>query len=193
MNKQNRIGILVFIFFILALCAYGYYEIVLKQEINGSTLIDNPTSKDISVKIDEDVYQITAKNYLKVSLEPGIHTISCEEMGINNQKINLEPTEFGVINPTKSKYMIYNIIYTQKDLREQFKPYNVEGREIYSLLDAPIVTTDLFIPDRTLGKGNLDDQDPGFDTYNKFNQDYSYLTKIFRLNDFFEFYDKNNQ
>ncbi|RZK15625.1 MAG: hypothetical protein EOO86_16310 [Pedobacter sp.] len=89
--------------------------------------------------------------------------------------------------------MIYNIIYTKKDLSSKFKAYQVEGKEIYSLLGEPEVTTALFIPDRTLGKGNIDDKEPAFENYNRINQDYAFLTKIFRLNDFFEFYDKNNK
>lgn len=191
-KKITRAHIFLLVVLIAAFAGYGYYEVVWKVKINGSTLIDNPTAKILSVTIDEETYEVPANSFLKVDLNPGHHRIDCQAYNITGD-LNISPVEYGVVNPTKSKYVIYNIIYTQKDLKSQFKPYQVEGKEIYSLLGAPELTSDLFIPDRTMGKGNIDDQEPSFDSYNKMNQDYAYLTKIFRLNDFFEFYDKNNK
>ncbi|RZL51263.1 MAG: hypothetical protein EOP00_00150 [Pedobacter sp.] len=192
-KKLTKAHILLLMFVVVAFVGYGYYELVLKTKINGSTLIDNPTNKNLLVRIDNKPYEVPANSYLKVDLPKGKHKIECQSYQIKDEELNLDPTEYGVINPTKSKYVIYNIIYTQKDLRDQFKPYQVDGREIYSLLGAPEVSTKLFIPDRTLGKGNIDDKEPSVESYNKMNQDYSYLTKIFRLKDFFEFYHKNNK
>lgn len=193
-NKKLTKGhIVIILLFVAALFAYGYYEVVLKAKLNGATLIDNPTAKAINVKIDGQEYAVPANSYVGVELELGHHKIDCEAYGLVDQDLHLDPTEYGVINPTKSKYVIYNIIYTKKDLRDQFKPYQVEGKEVYSLLGEPQVTTDLFIPDRTLGKGNIDTKEPSSESYNKMNQDYAYLMKIFRLKDFFEFYDKNNK
>ncbi|WP_113654639.1 hypothetical protein [Pedobacter namyangjuensis] len=192
-KKLTKAHFIIFGLMILAFAAYGYYELVLKTKLNGATLIDNPTAQAISVKIDGKTYEIPANSFVKAELEIGAHKIDCQAFGIVNQDLTLEPTEYGVINPTKSKYVTYNIIFTKKDLRDQFKPYDVEGREIYSLLGAPEVSTALFIPDRTLGKGNIDVKEPSTQTYNKMNQDYAYLSKIFRLKEFFEFYDKNNK
>lgn len=191
-KKLSTGGILVLLFVVLAFVGYGYYELVWKAKINGSTLIDNPTNKALVVTIEDQQYEVPANTFLKVDLEIGHHKIDCKDYNIAGEDLYLDPTEYGVINPTKSKYVIYNIIYTKKDLKSQFKAYAVEGREIYSLLGKPEVTTDLFIPDRTMGKGNIDDEQPDFENYNRINQDYSYLTKIFRLNDFFKFYDNNN-
>lgn len=191
-KKLTKAHILIILLFIGALFAYGYYEVVLKAKLNGATLIDNPTAKAIVVKIDGSEYTVPANSYIDVELALGHHKIDCKAYNLVGQDLHLDPTEYGVINPTRSKYVIYNIIYTKKDLRDQFRPYQVEGREVYSLLDEPEVTTDLFIPDRTLGKGNIDTAEPSSESYNKMNQDYAYLTKIFRLQDFFEFYDKNN-
>ncbi|WP_316796986.1 hypothetical protein [Pedobacter agri] len=192
-KKNTAAGILVLLFVILAFVGYGFYELVWKAKLNGATLIDNPTNKVISVSIDGKGYEVPANIYIKVNLEIGTHKIDCKAYDISNQDLNLEPTEYGVVNPTKSKYVIYNIIYTKKDLKREFKPYQVEGREIFSLLGEPVLTTNLFIPDRTFGKGNIDNEEPAFENYNRINQDYSFLSKIFRLNDFFKFYDKNNK
>ncbi|RZL44941.1 MAG: hypothetical protein EOP00_18610 [Pedobacter sp.] len=196
-NQEKRKFTKAHIFLLLGMLVifigYGYYEVVWKAKINGSTLIDNPTAKNLSVTIDDKTYEVPANSFLKVDLVTGHHKIDCKAYNLNGADLNIEPVEHGVINPTKAKYVIYNIIYTEKDLKSQFKPYQIEGREIYSLLGEPTVKTDLFIADLTMGKGNIDDKEPSFESYNRINQDYSYLTKIFRLNDFFEFYDKNNK
>ena len=194
-QTQNTKKIIIVVVLALVLFgAYGYYEVVLKSKINGSTLIDNPTDAAITVTLDGKNYTIPAHQYVGVKdVALGSHTLSCQQSGIKDQKFEIGPVVYGVINPTHSKYMIYNMIYTQKDLKSQFKPYQVEGREIYSLIDAPQVLTDLFIPDRTLGKGNIDDKEPATQDYNAISQDYSFLTKIFRLQDFFSYYDKNNK
>lgn len=192
-KKITKGHILLLLVVLVVFVGYGYYEVVWKAKLNGATLIDNPTNKALAVKIDDKSYEIPARSFLKVELPIGPHKLDCVAYNLKGVNLNLDPTEYGVINPTKSKYVIYNIIYTEKDLKDQFKPYQVEGREIYSLLGEPVVTTDLFIPDRTLGKGNIDNKEPAFENYNRINQDYSFLAKIFRLNDFFEFYDKNNK
>ncbi|RZJ65835.1 MAG: hypothetical protein EOO47_25645 [Flavobacterium sp.] len=192
-KKLTKAHFIIFGLMLFAFIGYGYYELVLKAKLNGATLIDNPTAQAINVKIDDQTYDVPANSFIKVELALGMHKIDCKAFGIENQDLNLDPTEYGVINPTKSKYVTYNIIYTKKDLKDQFKPYQVEGREIYSLLGEPEVSTALFIPDRTLGKGNIDVKEPSSETYNKVNQDYAYLSKIFRLKDFFEFYDENNK
>lgn len=171
--------------------AYFYYDIFLKQKINGSLLIDNPTNRTISVQIDGNSYQVPPHQYVKADgVSLGKHKISCQECGLSNEDLNINPVEYGVINPTKSKYVIYNIVYTQKDLRSEFKPYQVEGREVYSSTGKPEVLTDLFIPDRTLGNGNIDDETPSSQSYERFTQNQSVLSKIFRINDFFTFYDQ---
>ncbi|MCX3263547.1 hypothetical protein [Pedobacter agri] len=192
-KKLTKAHIFLLVGVLAAFIIYGLYEVVWKTKLNGTTLIDNPTGKPLAVTIDGTDYEIPANSFEKIDLEIGHHKISCKAYQIADQDLHLDPTEYGVINPTKSKYVIYNIIYTKKDLSSKFKAYQVEGKEIYSLLGEPEVTTALFIPDRTLGKGNIDDKEPAFENYNRVNQDYAFLTKIFRLNDFFEFYDKNNK
>lgn len=192
-KKLTKAHLFLLVGMVAVFIAYGFYEVVWKAKLNGTTIIDNPTSKPLALSIDGTDYEIPANSFEKIDLEIGHHKINCEAYQISDQDLHLDPTEYGVINPTKSKYVIYNIIYTKKDLSSKFKAYQVEGKEVYSLLGEPEVTTALFIPDRTLGKGNIDDKEPAFENYNRINQDYAFLTKIFRLNDFFEFYDKNNK
>lgn len=192
-KKFTKAHLALILVMLAVFIGYGYYEVVWKAKLNGSTLIDNPTAQDLSLSIDGQAYEVPANSHIKVDLALGQHKIDCKAYHIKNEDLNIDPVVYGVVNPTKSKYVIYNIIYTEKDLKDQFKPYQIEGREIYSLLGKPEVSTDLFIPDRTMGKGNIDDKEPAFENYSRINQDYAYLTKIFRLKDFFEFYDKNNK
>jgi len=195
-NEKKKLtlkSLLPILLIVVLMGGYGYYDLVLKAKLTGSTLIDNPTTQAINVTIDDKSYTVPANSYEKISITQGIHHISCKEHGINNQELNIENIEYGIINPTKSKYVIYNMIYTEKDLSDQFKPYQIEGREIYSLLGEPEVTSALFIPDVTMGKGNIDDKAPSFQNYNRISQDYAFQAKIFRLKDFFEFYDKENK
>jgi len=128
-KKLTTGGILVLLFVVLAFVGYGYYELVWKAKINGSTLIDNPTNKALIVTIDNQQYEVPANTFLKVDLEMGHHKIDCKDYNIAGEDLYLHPTEYSVINPTKSTYVIYNIIYTKKDLKSQFKAYAVEGRE----------------------------------------------------------------
>jgi len=194
MEKENKKPslqktIIIICLMVLVVGIWAYVELREK----GATFIDNPTSQNIVVQIDSKTYQVPAGQFVKADVSLGKHTLTCQATGLDNSELIIDPCKQGVINPTKSKYVIYNIIYSEKDLRSQFKPYQVEGREIYSLLGAPEVMDALFIPDRTMGNGgNIDVKEPSIKSYNRLNQDYSFLVKIFRLNDFFEFYDKNN-
>lgn len=191
-NKKMSLksGLSILLIVVVVLGGWAYFELREK----GATYIDNPGKHDITVQIDDKTYQVPAGQFIKAEVSLGEHKLSCREMGIANETFQVDPCKQGVINPTRSKYVIYNIIYTEKDLRAQFKPYEVEGKEVYSLLGAPEVTNALFVPDRTMGNGgNIDVKEPSVKSYSRLNQDYSFLTKIFRLKDFFEFYDKQNQ
>lgn len=187
MRKNVAVSIISFILVVMSSCS-------LFDE--GTTLIDNPTSEDIDVTVDDKTYTIPTRQYKKIDIkEEGIHYVTCDKYGLNKAEVSFEKagTKAGVINPTKSEYIIYYIIFTEKNLSSKFKPYDVRGHEIYSMFDAPEITTDLFIPDKTMGKGNLDNKIPKSMDYNRLNQDYAFLRKIFRLDDFFEFYAENNK
>ena len=189
-NKKLSLQKIIIIICLMVLTVGIWAYIELREK--GATFIDNPTSQNIIVQIDDKTHQVPAGQFVKVDVSLGKHTLTCRETGLENAELVIDPCKQGVINPTKSKYVIYYIIYAEKDLRSRFKPYEVEGREIYSLMGAPTVTDELFIPDRTMGNGgNIDVKEPSKKSYNKANQDYSFLVKIFRLEDFFEFYDKN--
>jgi hypothetical protein len=185
-----RKTIIIILLMILVIGIWAYVELREK----GAALIDNPSTQNISVQIDNQTYQVPAGQFVKADVEVGKHRLTCRETGLENEELTISPCKQGIINPTKSKYVIYCIIYAEKDISSQFKPYQVEGREIYSLMGAPEVTNALFIPDMTMGNGgNIDIKEPSKKSYNKLSLDYAFLVKIFRLQDFFEFYDKNNK
>lgn len=158
---------------------------------SGHYLIDNPTEDTIKVYLDGQEYELAGKEYIKVKLEKGIHTVSSEKNGekiLNEEKFEISDEKSGLINPTKSEYIIYNIIYAKNsNIQSKFKGYEVDGREVYSLLGEPELLDSLFIEDRTQGKGNIDKTPPKM---MKITGEYSFLMKIFRKDDFFEFYDE---
>lgn len=191
-TKKPRIKSVLFIILTLLVVLGGWAYFELREK--GATFIDNPTSEDITVQIDDKTYQVPAGQFVAAEVSLGTHKLNCRETGIENVTLMIEPCKQGVINPTRSKYVIYNIIYTEKDLSAEFKPYQVEGHEIYSLLGEPELTDALFVPDRTMGNGgNIDVKEPSVKSYSRLNQDYSFLTKIFRLKEFFAFYDQHNK
>ena len=159
---------------------------------NGHYILDNPTDENIKVYIDSTEYNLKPKEFIKVKLKTGNHTVSAEKNGtkiLDNETFKIGDIPAGLINPTKNDYVIYYIIYTKdSNLQNDFKPYEIDGKEIYSLLDSPEVTNGLFIEDRTLGKGNIDKNPP---KTMKINGKYSFFMKIFRKDDFFKFYDEH--
>lgn len=152
-------------------------------------LIDNPTNSNIKVYIDNKEYNIGAKKYLRVKLIRGKHRISSEKDGIKileNENFiipNQTEAQDALINPTKSQYIIYPLLYSKdSNIKREFKAYDLEGNEVLSYYGKPVLTDNLFIFD-LFGKGNID----------KEVKEYSssvIQNKIFRKEDFFEFYNK---
>ena len=155
-------------------------------------LIDNPADEILKVYIDDKEYELKAKEYIKIDLKKGVHKISAEKSGkkiLDNENFEIKDIPAGLINPAKNEYIIYNIIYAKNpDIMNEFQSYEIDGKEVYSLLGEPEITDSLFIEDRTLGKGNIDKKPP---KTMKITGKYTFLMKIFRKDDFFQFYNEN--
>lgn len=188
MKNLKKIGIVVLL--LAAFGIYAWYDIIGKQQLNGKLLLDNPTSQLLKVTIDNARYEVPPKSFISINLEKGKHNIS----GIGTFTIAEIP--YGVINPTKSKYIIYDIVYSQSDeVTKAFKPYNIDGKEIYAYHE-PKLSTDIFIEDLTMGNGgNLDQETNNLrGGFNRFNQnEVQGVLKIFRLPEFFVWYEEQNK
>ncbi|GAB3092429.1 hypothetical protein [Lysobacter terrae] len=185
----------------------GYFYYDLNEPVrNAVVLIDNPENVQLKVKVDGTEYSIPGNTFVRTDIGVGMHTVEAhrgQQVVLPAQKMDIEGFEWGdkrlaagVINPTRSKYVIYNVVRTADDsvfdsLRDEFERYEVEGREIYSYGGAPKVVDALFIADFG-GNGNLNvDPDEGW--FSRFdNVKYTVRPKIFRLSDFFAFYDAHN-
>lgn len=192
---KNKLSKIVIIFLLLLGFGTWFYFDTLNSP-NNAIVIDNPTNETISVIIDSKNYTIDKNNFHPIILEKGTHKISCTTSNINNEFFEIKDIPYGVINPTKSKYIIYPIVYAESDeIKKDFKPYMIEGKEIYAYGGEPKVTTSLFIEDYTMGnEGNICNEIPTTKSWNRIStQENAILLRIFRLNDFFEFYDKNNK
>ena len=76
---------------------------------------------------------------------------------------------YGIINPTKSKYIRYYFVYARNLDKNRFVLYKIEDMEVYAIHE-PEILTDLFIEDRTNGNnGNIDKDIPDFKELNNFN------------------------
>ena len=181
--KTRKGKILVITFLIIAFGAYIYYDLFGKTAINGTLLIDNPTNEILKVTIDKNRWEIQPHKWQEITLEKGEHNIA----GIG--KFTIDEISYGVINPTRSKYITYNFVYSANPESQDFKPYQVDGKEIYCAGGEPQVSSDLFIPDVTLGNGNIDDEVPSTQDLNHFNSNgQRVFVKLFRMNDFLEYY-----
>ena len=78
-----------------------------------SAEIDNPTEEAITFKLDGKDYTLEPKTSQVIKLPKGEHTL--EYLGETTKFTKKAPkfldTDYSVINPTKSLYVLYNEIY----------------------------------------------------------------------------------
>lgn len=168
-----------------------FYTFIINRSARGLLLIDNPMSYEINVQIGDQEFKVPAYDYVSIDLDEGKYNLTCKETGIINQPFEIKPVKYGVINPTKSKYIIYNIVSTKKEARETLKPTNFEGKEIfyYPPLGKPEATTSLFVADLSEGPGNINMKETKPKDFVKFDENHSYVRKIYREKDFNKFWE----
>ena len=162
-------------------------------------IIDNPTDEKIEVYIGNNKYVIKPKKYIIAKLD-GRLVLSTK---VNGEFIvEDEPFEItypsGMINPTKSEYVVYDIPYESNykvfngfsNYEEDLKKPDAEEKMNEGTMPrpAPVVTNDIFIEDVTFGLGNVNKKVPKVKKASRLN--YSFLRKIFRMEDFLKFADE---
>ncbi len=111
------------------------------------------------------------KTYINITLSKGKHKLSCKQSNVADETFSIEDLPYGIINPTKSKYIRYYFVYARNLDKNRFVPYKIEDMEVYAIHE-PEILTDLFIEDRTNGNdGNIDKDIPDFKELNNFNPD----------------------
>lgn len=115
----TKFGIIAVVALIAAGGAYFYAMDKLKNIV-----IDNPTSAEIVVKIDETEYKIPANGSVNAKISYGKHsaTLNGENVGefehakqnISSLILNFFDLKASVINPTKTQYVIVTEVYSTR-------------------------------------------------------------------------------
>lgn len=160
-------------------------------------IVDNPTSENIIVKIDNKEFTIEPLQDIEVSLYPGKHTviIGDKEIGVFTKQY----FDYGsILNPTKSTYVLESIPYgtiPTNWVDVHYKDVTIEG----SVYNGPFKTiTDLYFtkkhPLNFLQKDGykwdyeLDEHEPDEE---QFNDSYKVFVKIYRFQDFVQMYNED--
>ncbi|MFV0237772.1 MAG: hypothetical protein ACK5HU_04460 [Flavobacteriales bacterium] len=180
MNKNPMmtgfvIAILVVVF------SYGISKLMNQKKLEF--IIDNPTSEKIQVQIDEQHYEIAAKSFKKIELEKGDHLLN------GKHSFTYDFIHHGVINPTKSTYYLYKRFYgsvAKKDSIFQHAPFLKVNKKKYLFTDT---ISAYFIQDFYY---NLNEDFPNWTNSQKDSLKIDARKKIFRKEDFENFYKKEN-
>lgn len=79
--------------------------------LQKNILIDNPSNQDLIVTIDGETYEISPYTSKEIEIAKGEYLVIAKQDGeeVFNQKINI--TDNGVINTTKSTYVVWTDLY----------------------------------------------------------------------------------
>lgn len=106
---MNRIFLFAIVLFLFSAC-------------KSKVIIDNPTDYAITVSIGDEKYEIAAASFVEIELSKKVVNIIAKDTA-NNELINemIAITGDGVINPTKSTYIIWTDLYCKPEDYEAFK------------------------------------------------------------------------
>ncbi len=171
-----------FLFAVIAVIAsYGLSQFMNKKKLEY--IIDNPTSQKIKVKVDDNSYDIEPFSFKKIELNIGEHILN------NEHKFRRGHILHGVINPTKSTYYMYKRYYGSVANRDSV----FSNAPIINIKNIDYKFTDTvssyFIQDFYY---NLDEVFPSWTNSQKDSLNIDSRKKIFRKNDFINFYKTEN-
>lgn len=149
---------------------------------NAKVVIDNPSEADINVSIDGIAYEVMAYDQMEVELKKALaQVITKDAAGKELLNEAVEITGEGVLNATKTTYVIWQDIYCTPENYELYKDkldlkelVEVNGKE-YEEVDFTLVET-AFIP--KAWDYNLNESFP--DSVDLSNM-YALKTKIYRV------------
>lgn len=94
--------------------------------------IDNPTELDFSFSFNENKYSVNAMNELVLELTAGVHYFFIQnEIGDTLLNDSIVILNTGLLNPTKSTYVVWNYLYL-----ENFENYDKRAQEILNIRDS---------------------------------------------------------
>ncbi|MDO5654775.1 MAG: hypothetical protein Q4G27_01385 [Flavobacteriaceae bacterium] len=182
--SPNLLGFIIALF-VTIISLWIYFNYIQKKNYQ---LIDNPTQQTLQVQIGDNQYIVAPGQQLQISLPTGQYNIQTQTL---NDTLSYPQTSFevtkqrGLINPTLATYYIYGMPYgprVNKDsifenLKTTFKGKTYSGD---LQIDSAVYTENFYY--------NMNENFPGL-TIKSENE--ALRKKIFRENDFKQFYFKN--
>lgn len=183
--------------FLLLACAFllggcGDDDIVTSKEF----LIDNPTEKSILVLLDGKSHEIESGQGKVITLKAGKHEISYEGHRVVFVVKPIKSMDT-IINPTFSTYILYHEVYQLVDTEDDEREYDRTMKNYLNTYEIGLNET-LELPLKPVNslfieQGDLQWQfgiDKGYPEESSFDdtQRYSVLSKLFREEDFFDYY-----
>lgn len=108
MNKLT--GLFAILFFAATL---------LSCEEEGNVLIDNSGEDQLQVMVDAVAYNMPAGSFIRVQLEPGLHSYSIkDESGEVQEEGSFTVVEGGLLNAAKEEYLIWAEWYGDMSMKE---------------------------------------------------------------------------
>ncbi|MEO0585198.1 MAG: hypothetical protein AAF135_23495 [Bacteroidota bacterium] len=100
------------LFLILALSLLGCSS--------GNVDLDNAGDQDLTVQIDELVFKVPAGSYKLITLDPGRHSLTIKDAQgvVLDEKKTFNLIEGGLINLSKSDYIVWTELYGDLELRK---------------------------------------------------------------------------
>lgn len=153
--------------------------------------IDNPTQESISVNIDGKDYLMETKSMKKIDLKPGEHKMTLQDGTLVNFKVS-PFNEGGIINPTKSLYAIYSMVYAVEGEEDGFDPFTsivyIDGVDYEGAIKT---TADMFI-DNNVYRCEYMLREPFPETKTTYDKNYTgnIISKYFDKDEFINFYEE---
>ncbi|AFL98224.1 hypothetical protein [Ornithobacterium rhinotracheale] len=181
MKKKISPNLIGFIVAIVATVGSLWFYFSFLQKKNYY-ILDNPTTETIQVSIDDKPYIVAPEQQVLINLKKGAHRMITH----NNQEINFSvKTPRGVLNPTKSAYFIFGLpygvgvnvdsVFEQNVHKYQNKVYHGDIR-----IDSAAYIDDFYY--------NLNEK---FPKVTKKSENHKLRRKIFRKDDFKQYYFQN--
>ncbi len=163
---------------------------------SAESVIDNPTEEAITFKLDGKDYTLEPKTSQVIKLSKGEHSL--EYLGETTKFTKKAPkfldTDYSVINPTKSLYVLYNEIYwenlTETEAHEKSSTYDCEDDQ-----GKPDKCPRKFLSDAFIQESvdyGLDEDTPENVDVAKSTR-YTIKKKLFRKDDFSRYMDGGNE
>lgn len=183
MKKNSSLIGFLLILAILGVIVLIYNFVLSKPD---GYVIDNPSDNTINMRIDERDFTIAPQQFVRIDLPKGEHTLKFQYNGKQVDTVIEIRRSAGLINPTLSDYYVFTRPYGVRENKDSiFKSRNIA-------IDNKAYLGNIFKADKMYEEDfyyNLDQKYPK--VFIKNSEKKTDLSKIFRKEDFKQFYFEN--